>query len=85
VPRQTIRENAKLICLFPEDMKTVGNIYNDHVSTDMHKQEFKNLCRNAWEQHHGFGVIDLTSNKMNDKCGSGFDTFDIAQMLSQLE
>jgi hypothetical protein len=22
---------------------------------------------------------------MNDKCGSGFDTFDIAQMLSQLE
>ena len=51
----------------------------------MHKEEFKNLCRNGWEQRHGFVVIDLTSNKMNDKCRSGFDTFDIAQMLSQLE
>ena len=64
--RQTIRENAKLICLFPQDMKNVGHICNDDVSTDKHKQEFKNLCRNGWEQHHGFGVIDLSS-KLNDK------------------
>jgi hypothetical protein len=66
-------------------MKNVSHIYNDHVSTDMHKQELKNLCRNAWEQHRGFVVIDLTSNKLNDKYRCGFDTVYIAQMLSQLE
>ena len=82
---QTIRENAKLICSFPQDMKTVGNICNDDVSTDMHKEEFKNLCRNGWEQRHGFVVIDLTSKRMNDKYRCGFDTVYIAQMLSQLE
>jgi hypothetical protein len=61
-------------------MKNVGNICNDHVSTDMHKEEFKNLCRNAWEQHHGFVVIDLTSKRMNDKYRCGFDTFNIVIM-----
>lgn len=46
----------------------------------MHKEEFKNLCRNGWEQRHGFVVIDLTSKRMNDKYRCGFDTFNIVIM-----
>ena len=31
LPRQTIRENANLICLFPQDLKNINHIYSDHV------------------------------------------------------
>lgn len=75
LPRQTIRENANFICLFPQDQKNINHIYNDHVSQDMTKEEFRKLCKTAWEQPHGFVVIDLTSNKYNGKYRSGFDTF----------
>ena len=32
LPRQTIRENANFFCLFPQDQKNIGHIFNDHVS-----------------------------------------------------
>ena len=45
LPRQTIRENANLICLFPQDLKNRNHIFNDHVASDMTKEEFKQLCK----------------------------------------
>jgi len=75
LPRQTIRENANLICLFPQDQKNLNHIYADHVSSDMTKEEFKHLCKRAWEKPHGFVVIDLTSKKDCGKYRSGFDEF----------
>ena len=38
LPRQTIRENANFICLFPQDLKNINHIYNDHVGEDMSKK-----------------------------------------------
>jgi hypothetical protein len=38
LPKQTIHENANFICLFPQDLKNVNHIYNDHVSADMGKE-----------------------------------------------
>ena len=35
LPRQTIRENANFICLFPQDLKNINHIFNDHVGDDM--------------------------------------------------
>ena len=35
LPRQTIRENANVICLFPQDLKNLNHIFEDHVGTDM--------------------------------------------------
>ena len=65
LPRQVIRENSNFICLFPQDLKNMNHIYNDHVSTDMLKEEFKKkLCKTAWDQPHGFVGIDLTSKKI---------------------
>ena len=43
LPRQTIRENANFICLFPQDIKNLNHVYNDHVVTDMTKDKFKYL------------------------------------------
>jgi hypothetical protein len=75
LPRQTIRENANFICLFPQDDKNVNHIFNDHASTDMKIEEFRKLCKTAWEKPHGFLVIDLSSNKNNGKYRCGFDLF----------
>ena len=49
-PRQTITENANLICLFPQDLKNLNHIFEDHVGSDTTKEEFTQLCRVAWEK-----------------------------------
>ena len=75
LPRQTIRENANFFCLFPQDMKNVNHIYNDHVGGDMTKEQFKNLCKKSWDKPHGFVTIDLSSGKRSGKYRSGLDEF----------
>ena len=30
IPRQTIRENANFVCLFPQDLKNLNHIFEDH-------------------------------------------------------
>ena len=75
LPRQTIRENANFICLFPQDLKNINHIYNDHLGDDMKKEEFRKFCKKCWEKPHGFAVTDLTSKKDSGKYRSGFDNF----------
>ena len=43
LPRQTIRENSNFICLFPQDLKNLNHIFDDHVGSDMTKEEFRQL------------------------------------------
>jgi len=62
LPCQTIKENANFICLFRQDLKNINHIYSDHVSSDMTKEEFRNVCKLAWQKPYGFVVLDLTSN-----------------------
>ena len=47
LPRQTIRENANFIGLFPQDLKSLNHIFDDHVGSDMTKEEFRQLCKTA--------------------------------------
>ena len=76
LPRQTIRENTNFICLFPQDLKKLNPIYDDHVGdNDMMKKEFRKFCRKCWKKPHGFAVIDLTSKKHAGKYREGFDNF----------
>jgi len=56
LPRQTIRENANFICLFPQHLKNMNHIYGGHVSSDMIKDEFRTLCKKAWNETHGFSL-----------------------------
>ena len=74
-PRQTTRENANFICLFPQDLKNLNHIFGDHVGSDMTKEEFRQLCKAAWEKQHGFVIIDLSSKKHNGKYRSWLDEF----------
>ena len=75
MPRQTIRENANFICLFPQDLKNLNHIFDDHVGSDMTREEFRQLCKTAWEKQHVFVIIDLSSKKHDGKYRSGFDEF----------
>ena len=74
LPRQTIRENANLIILFPQDAKNIAHIHADHC-TDMDINEFKEFCHTVWSKQYNFVTIDLTSSKMNGKYRENFDTF----------
>ena len=73
--RQTIRENANFICLFPQDLKNLNPIFDDDVGSDMTKEEFRQLYKTAWKKQHGFVIIDLSSKKHDDKYRSGLDEF----------
>ena len=77
LPRQTIRENANFIILFPQDSKNLNHIYADHCDDDMKVDEFKQFCRNVWgsTKEHNFVTIDLTSDKMNGKYRKNLDSF----------
>jgi hypothetical protein len=76
LPRQTIRENSNFICLFPQDLKNVNHIYSDHIGVDdMPIDEFRKLCKTAWERPHGFVVIDLSSKNNTGKYRCGLDEF----------
>ena len=46
LPRQTIRKN--FFCLFPQDMKNLNHIFDDHVGSDMTQKEFRQLYKTAW-------------------------------------
>ena len=41
---QAIREIVKFICQFPQDLKNLNHIFDDHVGSDMTKEEFRQLC-----------------------------------------
>ena len=73
--RQTIREKANFIGLFPQDPKNHNYIFDDHVGSGMTKVEFKQLCKAAWKEPHGFVFIDLSTKKQNGKYRSGLDEF----------
>ena len=75
LPRQTIKENANFICLFPQDLKNLNYIFDGHVVSDMTKEEFTQLCKTAWEKQRGILIADLNSIKHDGKYRSGLDEF----------
>ena len=75
LPRQTIRENANFLCIYPQDLKNLNHIYHDHVGDDMSKDEFRKFCKTCWEKPHNFVLIDLTSKKDFGKYRECFDNF----------
>ena len=83
LPCQTIRENTYLICLFPQELKNLIDILDDHVRCDMIK-EFRQLCKGAWAKHHGFVIIDLSSENttVNIDVGLASSTYHIKLIFS---
>ena len=80
LPRQTIRENANFIILFPQDDRNLNHIYADHCGNDMTIEEFKTFCRTVWSERHNFVTIDLTSGKSNGKYRKNLNSFYISNI-----
>ena len=57
-----IRDNSNIIILFKQTAKTVQNLYNDIAGFDMNYNEFKDLCREAWNKKYSY----LKINRLND-------------------
>ena len=74
LPRNSVRENANFIILFPQNSKSVVHIYQDHC-TDISFTEFKNLCETIWSKKFDFLTIDLTSTPLNGKYRRNLDSF----------
>ena len=69
LPRQTVRENANFIVLFPQDMKNLNHIYNDHCSSDgISCKEFHEFCSQVWRSgKHKYVILDLTRDADDGK------------------
>ena len=62
LPKRTIRYNSNIIILFQQTLKDVEIIYRD-IGFDMSYDEFKSLCREAWEEKYNYLII----NRLEDK------------------
>ena len=77
LPRQTVRENANFIVLFPQDMKNLNHIYNDHCSGDgISCSQFQDFCSHVWRSgKHKYVILDLTRDADNGKYRTNLKQF----------
>ena len=75
LPRQTIRENANLFVLFPQDGKNLSYIYQDLCSgDDVSFEMFSLMCNDWWRTgKHNFITIDLSKPVNNGKYRKNFN------------
>ena len=58
LPLQTIRNNSNIIILFKQTKNGVQHIYDDIAGLDMNYDEWKELCKMAWEEKYNYLQID---------------------------
>src|SRR5258708_20019341 len=59
IAKHCIRQNANIFILFHQDKKTLKYFHETNCEGDMDFNEFKIFCYKAWEQPHGFVVINI--------------------------
>ena len=67
-PKKTVRNNSNIIILFQQTLKDVEHIHRDITGFDMSYEEFKSLCREAWNEKFNYLLI----NRLEDKNGSRY-------------
>ena len=67
-PKKTVRNNSNIIILFQQTLKDVEHIHRDISGFDMSYEEFKSLCREAWNEKFNYLLI----NRLEDKNGSRY-------------
>ena len=53
-PKKTVRNNSNIIILFQQTLKDVEHIHRDISGFDMSYEEFKSLCREAWNEKFNY-------------------------------
>ena len=49
LPKNTIRINSNIIILFKQTLRDIILLFHDIAALDMNIEEWKELCRKAWE------------------------------------
>ena len=75
IPKQLIRDNSNLLVLFKQDEGNLRHVYDDHVTTDMSFNTFKEMCSLCWQNKYGFLVIDKDSEMNAGRYRKGFDIY----------
>lgn len=81
VPKQLIRDNANVIILFKQDEMNLKHAYNDHVTTDMSFEQFREMCAKCWGTKYDTLVIVKDGELKNGRYRKGFDQYIIPQPL----
>ena len=58
LPKNTIRNNSNIINLFKQTLRDIILLFHDIAGLDMNLEEWKSLCRKAWENDYDYLQID---------------------------
>ena len=58
LPKNTIRNNSNKIILFKQTLRDIILLFHDIAGLDMNLEEWKDLCRKAWENDYDYLQID---------------------------
>lgn len=75
IPKHLIRDNINMCVLFKQDELNLKHVYDDHVTTDMSYQTFKDICSQCWSDKYGFLVINKDNDLNNGRYRKGFDSY----------
>ena len=67
LPRQSIRNNSDRIILFKQTFGDAESMYKDIGGYDMKYDEFKEICRKAWNEKFNYLSIDIARSKKRRK------------------
>ena len=54
LPKNTIRNNSNIIILFKQTLRDIIILFHDIAGLDMNLEEWKQLCRKAWEKYYDY-------------------------------
>lgn len=75
IPKHLVRDNANLIILLKQDELNLKHVFDDHVTTDMSFQQFKEICSLCWKVPFGFLVINKECGLNEGRYRKGFDSY----------
>ncbi|CAK1598249.1 unnamed protein product [Parnassius mnemosyne] len=75
IPKQLLRDNGNFIIIFKQDDVNLKHIYEEHVSSDMSWNQFKNICNIVWSKPYNFVCINKDSPLNNGRYRKNFDIF----------
>ena len=69
LPKNTIRNNSIIIFLLKQTLRDIILLFHDIAGLDMNLEEWKQLCRKAWENYYDYLQMDRFA-----KTGNGRNT-----------
>ena len=65
IPKHLVRDNANVLILFKQDELNLRHCYDDHVTTDMSFNTFKELCAECWKDSKYDMLVIVKDNDLS--------------------